>query len=252
MSAARPRLSIVIATRNAAGTLERCLQSIVGQHYRNWELLVADGASTDGTVGLIRRHESLVAWWDSRRDGGIYEAWNSALEHATGEYVCFLGADDAWHDALTLSRVFEAIGEDEYDLVTGRGVLVDHAGRRRHLFGHPWDYRKVTRRMTICHPGALHRRDLFRRFGMFDTSYRVSADYDFLLRLPADLRSLHVDAPLVDVADGGVSRDRRWLMLSERYRAQARCQRIGRPRAALNFMDKLWRIPVARVLGIPN
>lgn len=248
----RPRLSIVIATRNAAAILEHCLHSIIGQHYGNWELLVADGGSSDGTVELIRRYEDHVAWWESRNDGGIYDAWNTALEHATGEYVCFLGADDAWHDASTLERVFAAIGDDAFDLVTGRGVLVDRAGRGTHLFGNPWDYRKLMRRMTICHPGALHRRDLFRRFGTFDASYRISADYDFLLRLPANLRSLHLDVPLVDVADQGLSRDRRWLMLAERYRAQSSCERIGRTRATLNFLDKLWRIPVAKVLGIPN
>ncbi len=104
--------------------------------------------------------------------------------------------------------------------------------------------------MTICHPGALHRRDLFQRFGSFDTSYRIGADYDYLLRLPSDIRSLHLDILLADIADDGISRNRRWLMLSERYRAQANCPRIGRVRAALNYVDKCWRIPVGKILGI--
>lgn len=247
-----PRLSIVLATWNAAATLERCLRSIVAQTSADWEIVLADGGSTDGTLDIVRAYRAHLAHWHSHPDAGIYDAWNQALEHARGEYVCFLGADDAWHDADALQRVFARIGHGEYDLVTGRGLLVDADGRAIESFGRPWSYRGVGRRMTICHPGALHRRELFARFGRFDTGYRISADYDFLLRLPADLRTLHVDAVLVDVCDGGVSRDHRWAMLRERYRAQAKCPRVGRVRASLNYLDKLWRIPVAMALGMRN
>jgi glycosyltransferase involved in cell wall biosynthesis len=248
----QPRLSIIIATYNASSTLERCLQSILTQTFDGWELLVVDGASTDGTVAVIEAHADRIAYWHSRRDAGIYDAWNQAIARAQGEYVCFLGADDAWHAPLSLQTTFDAIGERKYDLVTARGYLIDQSGHEADVFGKPWNYRAVMRRITICHPGALHRRDLFQRFGGFDTSYRISADYDFLLRLPAGIRTLHVDVPLVDVADGGISRDSRWLMLRERYRAQANCSHVGHTRAALNYLDKLWRIPVARTFGIRN
>ena len=251
-TATAPRLSIIIATWNAARTFERCLRSITEQDFTDWELLIADGASTDGTVDLIRQQEPHITWWQSKKDDGIYDAWNQALANAHGDYVAFLGADDVWHAPSTLRLIFDAIDDKELDLVTGRGLLVDSKGKLYHEFGGAWDYRKVERRMTICHPGALHRRDLFERYGKFDTSYRISADYDFLLRLPSDLRSLHVDMVLTDITDGGVSRKYRWLMLRERYRAQANCSRIGSIRAAINYIDKLWRIPAAKILGIPN
>lgn len=247
-----PRLSIVIATYDAAQTLERCLNSIISQTFTDWELIVADGGSSDGTIDILCAHAAHIAHWHSHRDTGIYDAWNQALCRAAGEYVAFLGSDDTWHAQDTLRMVFEAIGDRQFDLVTGRGNLVDCDGRFLQEFGHAWDYRKVARRMTVCHPGALHRRNLFDRFGVFDTRYRISADYDFLLRLPLDIRTLFVGQPLVDVADGGISRDRRWLMLGERYRAQANCPRIGQVRAALNYIDKLWRIPVANAFGIRN
>jgi glycosyltransferase involved in cell wall biosynthesis len=251
-SAGSPRLSIIVATFNAASTLERCIASIKAQAFGSWELLVADGASTDSTVDIIRRSAPDIAYWHSHRDTGIYDAWNQALAHARGEYVAFLGADDQWHSQQVLADVFAAIGDRHFDLVTGRGCLMDVEGHRYHAFGSAWDYRKIMRRMTICHPGALHRRELFQQFGLFDPTFRISADYDFLLRLPADLRTLYVPSVLVDVADGGISRDRRWQMLGERFRAQAHCARVGRVRATLNTLDKLWRIPVAKVLGIPN
>lgn len=247
-----PRLSIIVATWNAVGALERCLKSIISQDFASWELLIPDAASTDGTAELIRKYEKHIAWWRSEPDQGIYDAWNKALPHARGEYVCFLGADDAWHSQVSLLTAFDVIDNREYDLVTARGHLIDRNGNLLEAFGKPWDYRAVMRRMTICHPGAFHRRNLFKRFGMFDSSYRICADYDFLLRLPAELRTLHIDAPMVDVSDFGISRDHRWLMLRERYRAQASCPRIGRARAAFNYIDKLWRIPVAKALGLRN
>lgn len=246
------RLSIILATYNAAATLERCLQSIVGQSFRDWELVIADGGSTDATAEIVARHRAHVAHWHSAKDAGIYDAWNKALPHAHGEFVCFLGADDTWHGAGALEEMFVAIGSDEYDLVTGRGIHVDSHGRAHHPFGAAWDYDALKRRMTICHPGALHRRALFERHGPFDASYRICGDYDFLLRLPPDTRTLFLDRVLVDVAEGGISRDRRWLMLRERYRAQARAAQVGPLRAAFNLADKLWRIPVARALRIPN
>lgn len=247
-----PRLSIIVATFNAARHIQHCLDSIDAQEFSARELIVVDGGSSDGTVDILRRRSARIHYWHSRPDMGIYDAWNQALQHARGEYVAFLGVDDALHAPDTLMRVFDAIGDREFDLVTGRGHLIGHNGTLLHEFGRPWDYRRVARKMTICHPGSLHRRELFTRFGLFDTSYRITADYDFLLRLPPDLRTLHIDAPLADIADGGISRDRRWQMLRERHRAQARCPRAGPVRATLNLADKLWRVPVGKVLGIPT
>ena len=243
-------ITIITSTLNCAASFAATADSIRNQTCRTAQWIVADGGSTDGTVDLIRQNTDVSRWF-SQPDSGIYDAWNRALDHARGEYVCFLGADDALHSPDTLSGLIAAIGNGGYDLVTGRGRLIVANGKS-HEFGNPWSHRKLMRRMTICHPGALHHRDLFQRFGKFDTSYRICADYDFLLRLPSDLRTLHVDRVVADIADGGISRDRRWLMLRERYRAQANCPRVGRARAALNYIDKLWRIPVAWALGIPN
>jgi glycosyltransferase involved in cell wall biosynthesis len=246
-----PRLSIIIATYNAAATLRQCLDSTIGQTFNDWELLIADGGSTDGTTAILQEYDSFIAWWKSKPDDGIYDAWNQALGRTNGEYVAFLGADDAWRTPSTLYEIFQIIDGERYDLVTSRGVLVsDHD--RHYEFGNEWNHSKVARRMTICHPGAFHRRDLFDRFGTFNTNYRISADYEFLLRLPVTLCTRHIPIPTVNIADGGVSRRRRWAMLAERYHIQRKCPRVGRVRAVLNLLDKLWRVPIAKILGIPN
>lgn len=247
-----PKLSIIVATWNAARTLERCLNSIIRQSFKDWELLIADGGSTDGTVELIRGNSQHIAWWVSEKDSGIYDAWNKAIPQATGEYVCFLGADDAWIDNDALSQIFTAIEGNHYDLITARGLVLDPASGKQSLFGSPWNYRRIGRRMIVCHPGMLHRRELFLEYGLFDTRYRITGDLDFLLRLPENTTSLHVNLPLVLVDGSGVSRRSVMARLREQRTALKGCDRYGPIRAYLVWLDKLWRYPIARLFNIPH
>jgi len=247
-----PRVSIILATWQAVGTLQRCLDSILAQEFTNRELLIADGASTDGTVDILERHDEHIAWWRSEKDAGIYDAWNKALAHAQGEYVCFLGADDAWADTNALGRLFEAIGDEQYDIVTSVGRFTDSSRGKSFEFGSPWDYRRLGRRMVVCHPGMLHRRELFEEFGLFDTRYRIAGDLDFLLRLPETTRALHVPTVSVIVEAAGISRSNVLARLREQREVLRQCPRYGTARAWLAWFDKLWRFPIARAFDISH
>lgn len=249
---AQPKVSIIVATWNAARTFERCVDSIVEQDFPNWELLIADGASTDGTIDLIRKHNRHIAWWQSCKDGGIYDAWNQALLHARGEYVCFLGADDAWADIGALARLCAGIGTKEFDLVTSRGRIFDPATGGESQFGSAWDYRRIGRRMVVCHPGLLHRRSLFDRYGLFNTRYRIAGDLEFLLRLPSSTLAMHVDCISVIIEAAGISRKNVMMRLREQREILVRCERYGLVRAYLNWLDKVWRYPIARLFNISH
>lgn len=246
----RPHISIVIATWNAGARLGPCIKSILAQQFTDWELLVADGGSTDDTAAIIRAHAHRVAWHRSGPDAGIYDAWNRALAQARGEYVCFLGADDAWSDDAALQALADVSGTGEPDLVSGRGRLIDATGRPVGRIGGGWDYRRLRRRIGICHPGTLFKRSLFDRFGSFDSRYRIVGDYEWLLRLPEATSATFVDRVVVDVGHAGVSRSQLWRRLRERRDAHARCARIGPFWAYVYWLDKLWRMPIARALGL--
>ncbi|MGS1126581.1 glycosyltransferase family 2 protein [Rhodanobacter sp. UC4437_H4] len=249
---ATPKISIIVATHNAAKTFRRCVRSILDQDFVNWELLIADGASIDGTSNLINEFKSHIAWWQSKIDNGIYDAWNQALDHARGEYVCFLGADDAWADSSALSRLMAAIEDTQYDLVTSQGIVFDPISRKEICFGSEWNYRRIGRRTIVCHPGMLHRRSLFERYGVFDPQYRIAGDLDFLLRLPRELRTVHVDSISVLIEGGGTSRKNVLARLREQREVLSRCERYGPARAYLIWLDKLWRFPIARIFGISH
>ncbi|QRP64721.1 glycosyltransferase [Rhodanobacter sp. FDAARGOS 1247] len=247
-----PRISIIVATWNASKTIERCLHSVIEQNFSDWELLIADGGSDDGTVELLRKYQSHIFWWQSKRDKGIYDAWNQALVHARGEYVCFLGADDALADINVLSRICNAIGTQTYDLVSSRGLIFDPRNNKKSIFGGPWNYKRLGRRMVMCHPGLLHRRTLFQRYGQFDARYRIAGDLDFLLRLPVSTRTMHLDIVSVLIEAMGISRSSVLPRLREQREALVRSDRHGVVRAYLAWLDKLWRYPIARLFNIPH
>lgn len=247
-----PRLSIIIATYNTAQVLDRCIQSVAGQSSRNWELIVIDGGSTDGTVGIIQSHAKYIAYWHSRPDAGIYDAWNQALPHATGDYICFLGADDALHSPDTLANIFAAVGDTRYDLITCRGQLHNAAGLTKQVMGTSWADSKLPRHFRVCHPGLLHHRGLFEKHGAFDPQYQIAADLDFLLRLPASIKTLDLPMVTVDVQDDGISRNRFWQRISERRRVHSASSRVGPVKAYIYWLDKVWRRPIALLLGLPH
>ena len=245
-----PLFSVVIATLNVRPCIEACVASLLEQSVDDWELLVADGGSTDGTLEILGRHANDIVWLESRRDLGIYDAWNRALLHCRGRYVMFLGADDRLATIDVLALLKSTIGTKDPDLVTSHGVLVRDGTPVSEKIGKAYDWRAIGRRMVVCHPGLLHARRLFDIHGPFDASLRIVGDFEFLLRLPMETTSVHADAVSVLIGDDGISRRRVLARLREHRQVLARHPRFGPTRAWLLWLDRLWRFPVARLLRI--
>ena len=240
-------VSVVVAVMNASKTLQASLDSIAEQAIRYKEVLVIDGGSTDGSIGIIERNAGNIAYWCSEPDRGIYDAWNKALSHASGEWICFLGADDTFANPHSLGQLLDA-GSDA-DIVAGRVAIVDSAGTTRRLVGGPWNWQAMRSHQTIAHPGSLHRATLFTRFGGFDSTLRIAGDYDFLLRLGPTARVRFVDAVVVRMRGGGVSRRSLLPVLMESWRVQARHSAIGPVRATWNFCRANATGAARRALG---
>lgn len=245
-----PRVSVVLATYNAVSSIADCLDSILSQQEVNVEVLVADGGSTDGTVEVLKSYANQLYWWRSAVDHGIYDAWNAALSQVSGEYVMFLGADDRLESCTSLLVLLREIGSRRPALVTSRGRIRVGSGGGVRTIGAPWDHKRIGRRIVVCHPGMLHRRDLFDSFGHFDAGLRIVGDLEFLLRLPPDLETLDVPRVTVEVGSGGVSRRSLLERLREQREVLARNGRFGPVLAWLCWSDRLMRYPIARMLGI--
>jgi glycosyltransferase involved in cell wall biosynthesis len=226
MKAGAPRISLLVATWNCRAQLADFLGSLAGQNWADWELLLLDNASTDGTIEQVQRfRERLQApqrlVWSSEADGGIYDAWNRGLRLARGAYFSFLGADDTFVDSASLWRM-AALSATGADLITARNAYYARDGRFLRHWGSGWQWRRMRQSMNIAHPGMLVHRNLFDRFGSFDDGFRICGDYEWFLRLPPDLRAVHTSDPILKVVQAGVSHTHIGQVYGETFRAQRR------------------------------
>lgn len=180
------KFSIITATFNAAKVLPGLIDSLRQQTNRDFEWIVIDGASTDGTRDLLRKNEDIISHWISEPDKGIYDAWNKGVAKAQGEWVLFVGADDRLWSPNVLAEMSEWLSgvEDRCRVVYGKVMLLDGNGAELYPIGEPW--KRVRSRflsvMCLPHTATFHHRSLFLEYGNFDSSFRIVGDYEFLLR----------------------------------------------------------------------
>jgi glycosyltransferase involved in cell wall biosynthesis len=201
-----PMFSVVTCVANGAATIEKTIKSVLGQTHRDFEYLVIDAASSDGTPGILARYDDQIDYWCSEPDLGIYDAWNKALRQARGTWTAFLGCDDEFYaDALLkYSQLLSQLGNEPLHYVSSR---VDFMLNDKPLqtIGRAWKWPDFSKYMTVAHVGSLHHRSLFAEYGEFDTRYRICGDYELLLRPRANLRAAFLPESTVVAAYGGVS-----------------------------------------------
>lgn len=207
-----PMISVVVAVFNGVETLRRCIDSVSRQRYENYELIVIDGGSVDGTKELIEKHSNQIDYWESERDRGIYHAWNKALEVVQGDWVYFLGADDYFADEDVLARIAPHLMRQSMRarVVYGRVDLVRKNGSVIGSLGSQWNREKFFQVMTLPHPGVFHHRSLFQEHGHFNEGFRIAGDYELLLR-ELKLRDpvFIADVTVAAMQFGGISSDGR-------------------------------------------
>lgn len=171
-----PSITVVTVTYNAAPLLPGLIDSLRAQTDRDFEWIVVDGASTDGTVHLLKSAGNIVSKWISEPDFGIYHAMNKALAAATGDYYLVVGSDDRlapqaiqqYRDALTAS------GADIISACIKIGGSIIRPGR-----GTPWLYGQAGY-VSGHSVGSLIRRNLHSRFGYYSRRFPIAADQYFL------------------------------------------------------------------------
>lgn len=186
---AAPLLSVVMPSLNAAGTIERSLDSIRAQGVDGVEVVVADGGSTDGTSELLAQRPDVL--WRSEPDKGLSDAFNKGAARATGDVLGWLNADDVYLPGA-LDRVQRAFAANPgLDWLTGRCIIVDGAGdeiRQRVTRYKNAMLARYSHRLHLTHnfvsaPATFFRREAFTSVGRMDLALRYSMDYDLYLRL---------------------------------------------------------------------
>jgi len=221
--AGQPLVTVISAVYNGRPYISGCLDSVLRQDYQNIEHIVLDGGSNDGTVDVLREYDDRIALWRSEPDKGVYDAWNKALAEARGDWICFLGVDDEFLPGAISAYMALAAKNPQAEYLSSRMQWV-HSSNYQIIKGSRWNWRNLV--MDTPHVGSMHRRILFDRLGAYDTSYRIVADYEFLLRARSQLITAYMPVVTVMVRGGGISSNYGFRAFEEAARAQI--QNAGR------------------------
>ncbi len=185
MSASGPLVSIVTPSFNQARFVEAAMDSVLSQSYPSIEYIVVDGGSGDGTVDIIRRYGSRLAWWISESDRGQTDAINKGMAHANGAILAWLNSDDVYLPGAVAAAVDCFKEYPEAGLIYGDADYINEAGRPIGKFpAAQTDYRRLRQGYVhIPQQAAFFRGDLWRTVGPLDPSYYFAMDYDLWVRI---------------------------------------------------------------------
>lgn len=202
----KPKISVILAVYNRVDKVEQCILSVVNQIYDNIEFIVIDGGSTDGTVEIIKKYSKKISYWISERDSGIYDAWNKGIRQVSGEYVNFIGSDDAFCNSRVIEKVVLELDKD-VDILSGclYGVQEKFGIEQCITNDHVRDKNKYG---SGCIPtqGMFIKSEILKDF-LFDTKYKISADYKFFLMCYYDenIKFKYIYEPIQFFSTAGIS-----------------------------------------------
>jgi len=204
------KISVITAVFNRSKTIVDAMKSVQSQDYPSVEHIVQDGGSSDGTIGQIARlandHTAVV----SEKDFGIYDAINRGIHRATGDVIGLMHSDDYFADSGVLSKVAQALEDSSVDGAYGDlQYVTENKSERvvRHWRSGAYNPNLLKRGWMPPHPTLYLRREIFERFGLYDTSYEIAADYDAMLRYLArgQIALAYIPEVLVKMRIGGES-----------------------------------------------
>jgi len=243
-----PFISVVTPSFNSTKTIRDTIESVLAQDYKNWEHIVVDGGSTDGTVDLLRSFKHLL--WSSEKDEGHYHAMNKGIQRAKGDIVIILNADDYFRTGALRQAAEAFSSHPEWDALFGDVVFVDDHGQKIYQRQEAaYDFGVLLYGLDyICHQTLFVRKQVYEKIGGYrHKDFRNSADFEFKLRLGhSGCRVGHVPAVLVNYRYHGHGQSADLRIIRNMHQESARIRREygnagGLRGKCLQFVYKLKR-----------
>jgi glycosyltransferase involved in cell wall biosynthesis len=224
-----PLVSIVTVCLNAEKTIQRTIDSVLGQTYAHVDYVIIDGGSSDRTLDILRESEARSQGrlrWISGKDAGIYDAMNKGIGLADGSIVGIINSDD-WYEPETVQRVVDSYRMHGEGVHYGILRVLDHGQEVMLRLVH-W---RSLHRDVVGHPAFFVTRDVYQRHGVFDLGFKIAADYELMLRFIDKGVPFHqVDHVLANFSQGGESTTRvsvavtEWAVIRNKYGYLSRSQ----------------------------
>jgi len=197
-------------------TIEKTILSVLDQSFRDYEYIIIDGGSNDGTIDVIKKYEHDISYWISEPDEGIYDAMNKGIKKCKGEYIGIINSDDQYLPG-SFEHVQKAINQNPdchviygdmiYDMPGRTNIIIKsiHNIKRRHFYC-----------MPILHPTVFVKKECYLKYGLFDTDYRIISDVDLMYRfLSNNVSFCYLDKKISYMNASGASESNIDLTLDE-------------------------------------
>ncbi|MEA3489038.1 MAG: glycosyltransferase family 2 protein [Candidatus Omnitrophota bacterium] len=204
------KISIITIVLNNREYIESCIKSVIGQTYKDVEYIVVDGGSTDGTLDIVEQYKDRIDRIIRGKDAGIYQAINIGIAAASGDVIGFLHSDDLYADENVLKKVAEAFISSSAEAVYSDLKYVNRHNVDsviRYWKSGSYDPGKLKEGWSLPHPTFFVKTEIYDKFGMYDTSLKISADYEMMIRLlfKNTINVKYIPEVLVKMRAGGVS-----------------------------------------------
>lgn len=178
------KLSIITINYNNAQGLEKTIQSIGNQNFRDFEYIVIDGNSSDDSKGIIEKHADKIDYWISEPDSGIYNAMNKGIRRANGEYLLFINSGDYLREDVSMLYIMNQLtGEEiiyfDLEIYYSAGNIVYKSYSDNLTFEY-----FLTK--TLPHPASFIKKRLFEKYGLYDERMRICSDWAFFIDIIGD------------------------------------------------------------------
>lgn len=207
------KVSIITVSYNAEKTIEQTIKSVINQTYKNIEYIIIDGASTDLTEQIIRKYQSFINIIVCEEDDGLYYAMNKGINCASGDIIGILNSDDTYAENA-VSTIVKYYQETDADIIYGDAMWVDQEKEiSKYRCG---NIDELWYRMALPHPSTFVKMEAYKKYGGFNTKYKIAADYELMLRFYCNsLKFIHVNKVISYFRTGGASAQNQMICIEE-------------------------------------
>lgn len=203
------KISVITVSYNSAATIADTVRSVASQSYQDIEHLVIDGQSKDSTIAVVEAHRHSHLILSSEPDNGIYDAMNKGLDRATGEVIGFLNSDDFYADTTVLEKIIAAFEDEAVEACYADLVYVtpDNSRVMRYWRSKSFSKGDFSKGWCPAHPTFYIRKSALDRLGIFDQSFNLAADVDFMMRYleSGEIKSVYIPHVFVRMRLGGAT-----------------------------------------------
>ncbi len=206
----KTKLSIITVAYNSQSTIRQTIESVLSQDYDNIEYIIIDGGSTDWTLDIVKNYKDKIGYFVSETDDGIYDAMNKGINAATGDIIGILNSDDFYPNNFVISNVVKTFLNRGCDAVYGDLVYVkqnDASKIVRYWQSGMYTIKKIKNGWMLPHPTFFVKKEMYERYGYYNTDLRSAADYEMILKLlyKRNINVFYIPMILVKMRMGGAS-----------------------------------------------